>query len=110
MNDINLIDIKNLFLDHDTDITIHRKAGLYSIEIFVDGDGYDEQGHIDNLDKINNIIGDNLISEFCTEQIGKHWFIYLMRYPIQFIDFKGYPMFSLTDLSNKSLKLPKLVI
>lgn len=52
------------------------------------------------------IIGAENISEFYTEETGSHWFIYLKRVPLEFInatdeDIKNYSGFSVEELTKK---------
>lgn len=51
------------------------------------------------------IIGAENISEFYTEETGSHWFIYLKRVPLEFInttdgDIKSYSGFSVEELTK----------
>lgn len=52
------------------------------------------------------IIGRENISEFFTEETGSHWFVYLKRIPITFInttdeDIKNYSGYAVSELLNQ---------
>lgn len=59
------------------ELKLGRKGKVKFIEIKVDGESLSDEVEDAINKKIRTIVGNDSISEFYTEETGRHWFVYL---------------------------------
>lgn len=78
---VNIDNLKNVLPERAT-IKIVKKYGTLAIECFVPSPSLEENEFDTCLESIRGVIGKNNISEFYTEETGRHWYIFLKQTPL----------------------------